>query len=125
MLEDEYQPCAGPSNNQHSGAGEFRYCGRSAPEIREDMVQVIDRVQVLHKVRTTIALELENDTLWIDESTMIGELPDWDSVAHFRIMVALENDFGILFDLDEHTDFETVGQIVDCICTKLPTAESA
>jgi acyl carrier protein len=101
---------------------------RSALETKEDMVSVIQAigpVQVLQKVRSTVAVELEDDTLCIDESTMIGELPNWDSVAHFRIMVALENDFGILFDLEEHTEFETVGQVVDCICRKLSIAESA
>jgi acyl carrier protein len=109
--------------------GEFRYYpAMSQPETKKDMplvIQAISRLQVLQKVRSCVAVELEDDTLCIDESTVIGELPDWDSVAHFRIMVALENDFGILFDLEEHTEFETVGQVVDCICGKLSTAANA
>ena len=107
--------------------GEFRYSSAMSA-LREDMlslIQAISPVQVLQKVRSTVAVELEDDTLCIDESTTIGELPQWDSVAHFRIMVALENDFGILFDLEEHTEFETVGQVVDCICRKLSIAERA
>jgi acyl carrier protein len=88
-------------------------------------VQAASRGQILQKVRSTVVIELEDDTICIDESTRIGELPHWDSVAHFRIMVALENDFGILFDIEEHTEFETVGQVVDCICKKLSMAESA
>jgi acyl carrier protein len=86
------------------------------------LIQAVSPAQVLHKVRSTVAAELENDSLDIDESTVIGDLPDWDSVAHFRIMIALENDFGILFDLQEHTEFETIGHVVDCICSKLATA---
>jgi acyl carrier protein len=88
------------------------------------MDQAIGRVQVLQKLRSIVAAELEDDTLCIDDSSVIGDLPHWDSVAHFRIMVALENDFGILFDLEEHTEFETVGQVVDCICSKLSTASA-
>ncbi len=83
------------------------------------MDQVVRRFQVLEKVRSIIAVELEDEDLSIEDSTIIGELPHWDSVAHFRIMVALENDFAILFDFEEHSDFETVGQVVDCICDKL------
>jgi acyl carrier protein len=90
----------------------------------EQMDQAIGRVQVLQKVRSIVVVELEDDTVSIDDSTVIGELPHWDSVAHFRIMVALENDFGILFDLEEHTEFETVGQVVDCICRKLSIASA-
>jgi acyl carrier protein len=88
-------------------------------------IQATSPVQVLQKVRSTIAVELEDNTLCIDQSTVIGELPGWDSVAHFRIMVALENDFGICFDLDEHTQFETVGQVVNSICSKLSIPASA
>jgi acyl carrier protein len=83
------------------------------------MDQVVRRFQVSEKVRIIIATELENEHLSIEDSSMIGELPHWDSVAHFRIMVALENEFAILFDFEEHSDFETVGQVVDCICAKL------
>ena len=89
------------------------------------MIEAVGRVQILQKMRSIVRTELEDETICIDEATRVGELPQWDSVAHFRIMVALENDFGILFDIEEHTEFETVGQVVDCICRKLSIAESA
>jgi acyl carrier protein len=89
------------------------------------LIEAMSPVQVLQKMRSIVTTELEDDTICIDEATRVGELPHWDSVAHFRIMVALENDFGILFDLEEHTELETVGQVVDCICRKLSIAESA
>jgi acyl carrier protein len=86
------------------------------------MDRAIDRDQVFQKLRAIVAMELEDDTLCIDDSTVIGDLPLWDSVAHFRIVVALENDFEFLFDLEEHTEFETVGEFVDFICNKLSIA---
>jgi acyl carrier protein len=106
----------------------FRYSFAMLDQTREDMlsdIRTVDRAKVSQKLRAIVAVELEDDTLCVDESTVIGDLPGWDSVAHFRIMIALENEFGILFDLDEHTEFEMVGQVVDCICTKLSAAESA
>lgn len=89
------------------------------------MIEAMGPVQVLQKMRSIVTAELEDETICIDEATRVGEPPHWDSVAHFRIMVALENDFGILFDLEEHTELETVGQVVDCICRKLSIAERA
>jgi acyl carrier protein len=75
----------------------------------------MERASVLQRVRSIIGLELDR-TLCI---TAVGDLPDWDSVAHFRIMIGIENAFEILFDLEEHTEFEKIGDVVDCICHKL------
>ena len=79
----------------------------------------MERASVLQRVRSIIGLELDDRTLCITEGTAVGELPDWDSVAHFRIVIAIENAFGILFDLEEHTECEKIGDVVDCICHKL------
>jgi acyl carrier protein len=79
----------------------------------------MERANVLQRVRSIIGLELDDRALCITEDTAVGELPDWDSVAHFRIVIAIENAFGILFDLEEHTEFEKIGDVVDCICHKL------
>jgi hypothetical protein len=38
------------------------------------VIQAVSRLQVLQKVRLSVAVELEDDTLCIDESTVIGEL---------------------------------------------------
>ena len=79
----------------------------------------VERANVLQQVASIIRLELDDRSLCITEETVVGELPDWDSVAHFRIVIAIENAFGILFELEEHTEFEKIGHVVDCICQKL------
>jgi acyl carrier protein len=78
------------------------------------------RAEVLQKVQAIVRAELDDPSLLIAEDTAVSALPDWDSVAHFRIIIAIENEFEILFELEEHTEFETIGDVIACICQKLP-----
>lgn len=77
------------------------------------------RDQVLQKVRAVVAIELEDNSIVVDDATVIDDLPLWDSVVHFRIVIALEDAFGFLFELEEDTEFTTVGQLVDYIFVRL------
>jgi hypothetical protein len=54
----------------------------------------MERANVLQRVRSIIGLELDDRSLCITDDTAVGELPDWDRVAHFRIVIAIENASG-------------------------------
>lgn len=84
------------------------------------VIETVTRAEVLQKVQAIVRAELDDPSLSLAEETAVSALPDWDSVAHFRIVIAIENEFEILFELEEHTEFETIGDVVACICEKLP-----
>jgi acyl carrier protein len=79
----------------------------------------VTRGAVLKKVQSIVAAELDDPSLRLTEDMQVSALPDWDSVAHFRIIIAIENEFEILFELEEHTEFETIGDVIGCIGRKL------
>jgi acyl carrier protein len=51
------------------------------------------------KIRTIMAEALRLPAERIGADAAIGTVPNWDSTAHMRMMIALEDEFGI--DLDE------------------------
>ena len=51
------------------------------------------------KIRAIIAEALRLPVERIGADAAIGTVPNWDSTAHMRLMMALEDEFGI--DLDE------------------------
>jgi acyl carrier protein len=77
------------------------------------------RKRIFEEVQEIIRTHLEDDSIRITEATVADDVPDWDSVAHVRIVVAIENRFGILFDPLEYTDFADVGELVGLIQRKL------
>ena len=51
----------------------------------------------------------------VDELS-IGDIPEWDSMAHMEIFTSLESDLGIKLDVDQIIEIEDVEDIIDaCI----------
>jgi acyl carrier protein len=44
---------------------------------------------------------------------------DWDSANHVRLMIAVEEEFGVTFATEEITKPENVGELVDLIMSKM------
>jgi acyl carrier protein len=45
-------------------------------------------------------------------------VPEWDSLAHMRLVAKLEEAFGVRFDLDEIIQMENVGKIKGLLAKK-------
>ena len=46
----------------------------------------------------------------------IGDIPEWDSMAHMQIFASLESDLGIKLNVDQIIEIEDVEDIIDaCI----------
>jgi acyl carrier protein len=67
------------------------------------------------KIRAIMAEILRLPVDGIGAQTAIGTAPNWDSTAHMRMMIALEDEFGI--DLDERrmVEMTSFGKIRDVI----------
>jgi len=50
---------------------------------------------------------------------IVDDIPDWDSVTHVQIVVAIEKHFGIFFDPEEYMEFADLGEMIDCVAAKL------
>jgi len=68
------------------------------------------------RIRAIMAEVLRLPAERIDAEAAIGTVPNWDSTAHMRMMIALEDAFGI--DLDESrmvemTSFAKIRRVVE------------
>jgi len=55
----------------------------------------------------------------ITPATAAKDVPDWDSLAHVKLMVQVERAFGIRFDAREVSQPQNVGELVAMIDQKL------
>jgi len=60
----------------------------------------------------------DDDELIIDSSTTALDIDGWDSLAHIRLIVAIEKHFGLRFSATEIYENENVGKMVDLILIK-------
>ena len=65
------------------------------------------------------------DDVFLEPVTVTPELsahdvPEWNSLVHISLMVAVEQNFGIRFNVGEVENTRNVGEFADLIVRKLP-----
>jgi acyl carrier protein len=78
----------------------------------------VTREKTLEDVQEIVREVLDDDTVQLAFGTTASDVKSWDSLAHVRIMVAVEKHFQIRFEVDELNSFENVGQLVDGIAAR-------
>ena len=69
----------------------------------------------LDRVRTVAAREFNVDAATLSAASEAADVSGWDSSTHLVLMMALEDEFGVSFELDEVTELTTIGGIADAI----------
>jgi acyl carrier protein len=68
------------------------------------------------RIRAIMAEALRQPVERIGPDTAIGTVPNWDSTAHMRMMIAFEDEFGVVLDesrMVEMTSFAKIRSVVE------------
>jgi acyl carrier protein len=72
----------------------------------------MDRLFTLQEIFRQV---FDDDALAVTPDTSRRDVADWDSVAHVKLILFLEEEFGIRFSEDEVSSLETVGDLLAAI----------
>jgi acyl carrier protein len=75
--------------------------------------------EIMDKVAGIIRDMFEDYDGAIDGSLTAEQVPDWDSLAQVKLMVAVEAEFGIRFESREINEPANVGELVELVQKKL------
>ncbi len=75
--------------------------------------------EVLETVRGIFRDVFDDEDLIVEDSTNSSDIEDWDSLEHIALVVSMEKELNLKFDLKEVNKLENVGQMVDLIISKL------
>jgi acyl carrier protein len=75
----------------------------------------MSRVEIMGKIRTILAEVIDDDGLQLTESTTSDDVPDWDSLSHMKLMVGLESELGLRFEVEEISGITGVRDLIDII----------
>lgn len=67
------------------------------------------------KAYAVIAKTFEIPVEQVNDELAAGSIPQWDSLGHLGLISALEEAFGISFDVDELFEVENVGDFLALI----------
>jgi acyl carrier protein len=82
----------------------------------------MSRDEVMEKVRAHLATELEVDPGRIAEGTRFRDDLDADSLDLYELVMELEDTYGIRVSEEDAARIETVGQAVDFVLERVPSA---
>ena len=77
------------------------------------------RDEIMEKVNEIFRDVFDDDSLVITDSTNSDDIEDWDSLEHISLIISMEKEFNLKFDIKEVNKLENVGQMVDMIREKL------
>lgn len=61
----------------------------------------------------------DDDSLIITDTTNSDDIEDWDSLEHISLIVSMEKEFNMSFDIKEVNKLANVGGMIDLIMSKL------
>ena len=59
------------------------------------------------------------DSVDINDTTTADDIPEWDSLSHIQLVVAVEKAFGIKFSSREIMRWQNVGELADSVIAKI------
>ena len=74
-----------------------------------------------NEILKVIANSLNIDLKKLTDEMGPGDIPEWDSLGHQNLIMALENKYKIKLDIDEVLEMETVEEIIDILQAKVKT----
>lgn len=77
------------------------------------------RDEVKAKVQDIFRDIFDDDELIITDETNAEDIEDWDSIEHISLVVAMEKEFSLKFDIKRVNALENVGGMIDLIMEML------
>lgn len=79
----------------------------------------MSRSEVMEKVNEIFCNVFDDDDLIVQDETNAEDIEDWDSLEQVNLIVNMEKEFKVKFNLEEVNQLKNVGEMVDMICSKI------
>ena len=76
------------------------------------------REAVFEKLNTIFRDNFDDDEIILTDETSAEDIEDWDSLEQINLVVAIQDAFGIKFNIDEVNAMKNVGEMADAILAK-------
>ncbi len=77
------------------------------------------REQLFEKITEIFREEFDDDSLVIVDETNAADIEDWDSLAQVELIMTMEKEFNMKFNIKEVKELKNVGEMADLILGKL------
>ena len=79
----------------------------------------MSKEEVYERLNNVFRDVFDDESIVVKPETTSNDIEDWDSLEHINLIVAVENEFGIKFNMGEVTTMKNVGEMVDIILSRV------
>lgn len=75
----------------------------------------MERKEVFERLNEVFRDVFDDDSITVSDETTADDIEDWDSLEHINLVVAVEKEFGMKFNMNEVSAMKNVGEMADLI----------
>lgn len=75
----------------------------------------MNSVEIMKKLEKVFRNVFDDEGITISRDTTAYDIEEWDSLEHINLIIAIEQEFGVHFSLEETTKLKSVGEIADSL----------
>ena len=79
----------------------------------------MSREEVLERLQPVFRDVFDDDGITVTEETTAADVDGWDSLEHINLVNAVEQEFGMKFDMGQILTMKNVGEMADIIMSSI------
>ena len=79
----------------------------------------MNKEEIYERLNEVFRDVFDDESITVNENTTSSDIEDWDSLEHINLVVAVEQEFGIKFNMGEVTTMKNVGEMVELIISRM------
>ena len=87
-------------------------CGRIKREWRDSYMS---KEEVFAKLNEVFRDVFDDESITVTETTTADDIEEWDSLEHINLLAAVEQEFGMKFNMGQVVSMKNVGEMADII----------
>ncbi len=80
---------------------------------------MMEKSEVLKQVTEIFIDILDKEDIELTDQTTANDIEEWDSLAHIRLVVAIEKKFNIHFSSKEIQSWDNVGEMINSVYNRV------
>lgn len=75
--------------------------------------------QVFERLSEVFRDVFDDESISVNASTTSNDIEDWDSLEHINLIAAVEQEFGVKFNMGQVVSMKNVGEMADIIISQI------
>lgn len=79
----------------------------------------MDREEVFVRLNEVFRDVFDDESITVTDATTANDIEEWDSLEHINLLAAVEQEFGMKFNMGQVVSMKNVGEMADIIISQL------